>query len=128
MPVSAIDVPTFNFLERASGRITGTLVGADGVTPIPGSTLTTLTATLYTDDDAHTIINGRDNQTILGANGGSVDEFGAFILVLSPADNAILDDALPDERHTLLIQWTWPTNQAGKFEAILAVRNLVRVP
>lgn len=128
--MAAPDSPvTFDpFLEGASGRVTGTLIGADGVTPIPGSTLTTLTATLYADDDAHTIINGRNNQSILGVNGGSVDEFGAFVLILAPADNAILNADLPVERHTLLIQWTWPTNQAGKFEAILPVRNLTLVP
>lgn len=124
----ALDVPTFTFLEGASGRVTGTLVGEDGVTPIPGSTLSTLVATLYADDDARTIINGRSAQSILGVNGGSVSEAGAFILVLAPADNAIVNADLPDERHTLLIQWTWPTAKAGKFEAILAVRNLALVP
>jgi hypothetical protein len=56
-----------------------TLVADDGVTPIPGSTLTTLTLTLYCEDADLTIVNSRDSQNVLQTNGVTVDEFGALV-------------------------------------------------
>lgn len=113
--------------ERASGEIVATITEDDGVTAIPGGTLTTLTLTLYADDASKTIINGRTAQSILNANGGAVDGAGVLTLTLSPADNAILDDDLLVERHIALFEWTWGTGKAGKFELVLLVRNLAKV-
>lgn len=121
--------PTFEVLERVTSSITGLLVAEDGATPIPGSTLTTLTATLYVDNAAQDIINSRNNQDILGVNGGSVDEFGILTLTLGPDDNPIVDDALQVERHVLLLQWTWALGaKSGKAQVIITVRNLAKVP
>lgn len=114
--------------EATSGRIRGTLTEEDGVTPIPVGTLTTLTLTLYVDDASQTILNGRNAQSILGVNGGVVDGAGVLTLTLAPADNPINDANLPFERHIALLEWTWGTGKAGKFELVLVVRNLAKVP
>lgn len=127
MSHDAFDRPTFDTLEQTTPRFTATLVAEDGVTPIPGSTLTTLTLTLYADNDDLTIINGRDHQNVLQTNGVTVDEFGLLTWTLSQADQAVLDDALSFERHIALFEWTWPTNRAGKFEFVLVVGNLAKV-
>lgn len=117
----------FLMLERASGTITGVIVAEDGVTPIPGSTLSTLTLTLYTDDADQTIINSRNGQSVLGVNGGAVSEAGVLTMTLAPLDNAIIDTDLPVERHFALFQWTWGASKAGKALVVLAVQNLAKV-
>jgi hypothetical protein len=121
------DRPVYDVLEQTTPRFTAVLVGEDGVTPIPGSTLSTLTLTLYCDDGNQTIINGRDDQNVLQQNGVGVDESGNLIWTLSQADLVILDDTLPFERHIALFEWTWPTSKAGKFECVFAVQNLAKV-
>ena len=118
----------YEILEDSSGEIQGTLTEEDGVAPIPGGTLTTLTLTLYADDAAQTIINGRNAQDILNANGGTVNGAGVLTLTLAPADNAILDTDLPYERHIALLQWAWGVGKQGKFDLVLIVRNLSKVP
>lgn len=117
----------FAMLERASGTITGLIVAEDGATPIPGSTLATLTLTLFADDADQTIINGRSDQSVLGVNGGAVSEAGELTMTLAPADNAIVDADLPVERHYALFQWTWGAGKAGKALAVLNVQNLAKV-
>lgn len=118
----------YEILEGSSGQVQGLITEEDGVTVIPVGTLTALTLTLYADDAAKTIINGRNAQSILGVNGGSVDGLGELTLTLAPADNAILDTDLPFERHIALLQWEWGTGKKGKFELVLIVRNLAKVP
>lgn len=125
--LDAVDRPVYSVLERTTPAFTATLVGDDGVTPVPGSTLSTLTLTLYCEDADLTIVNARDAQNVLQANGVTVDEAGLLTWVLSAADLAILHDALPFERHIALFQWTWPTSKAGKFECVFSIRNLAKV-
>jgi hypothetical protein len=119
---------TYSLDERTSGRIVGTITEEDGVTPIPSGTLTTLTFTLYADDGANTIINARSAVDILNANGGTVTSGGVLTLTLAPADNQILNAALPFERHIVLLAWTWGSGKAGNAELVLSIRNLQLVP
>lgn len=123
----ALDRLVFSVLEQTTPLFEATLVGEDGTTPIPGSTLSTLTLTLYADDANQTILNNRDNQNVLQQNGVTVDEFGLLQWILSPEDLAIVDNNLPIERHIALFQWTWGVGRAGKYEFVLAVSNLSRV-
>ena len=95
--------------ERSTGRLTGKVVDEAGVAL---STLITLTATLY-DRDSGTIINGRNDQDILGVNGGSVDGSGNFTLKLSAADNVIVNTENAYETHHLLLKWTYNNGQPG---------------
>jgi hypothetical protein len=122
-----LERPVYDVLEQTTPEFTATLVGEDGVTPIPGSTLTTLTLTLYCEDADLTIVNSRTAQNVLQANGVTVDEAGLLTWILSADDLAILHDSVPFERHIALFQWTWPTNKAGKFECVFAIRNLAKV-
>jgi hypothetical protein len=117
----------FEIKERKTTRITAQLVAEDAVTPLPGSTLTSLTLTIYDNDDAQTVIV--DNRNILNANGGSVDSSGNLVLLLAAADVPIRTAALPYERHTCLLQWTWGSSpvKTGAEELILVVRNLGKI-
>jgi hypothetical protein len=117
----------FEIKERATTRIAGVLTEEDGVTPMPGSELLTFTLTVYDADTAQTLII--DHRNILNANNGAVDEDGAFVILLAPADVPIRTATLPYERHTALLEWTWggdPTKY-GREELVLVVRNLAKV-
>jgi hypothetical protein len=113
--------------ERQTTRITGVLYD-DAGDPVPGSTLTTLTLTVYDNDIDKTVIVSARN--ILNANNGVVDEAGQVMVLLAPADMPIRTATLPFERHTCLFQWTWGTapEKAGAEELVLVVRNLAKVP
>lgn len=117
----------FEVKEGKTTRITSTLVAEDGVTPLPGSTLTSLTLTVYDHDDDQTVIV--DARNILNANNGSVSSAGVMTVLLSAADMAIRTPTLPYERHTCLFQWTWGTSpvKTGVEELVLVVRNLGKV-
>lgn len=112
--------------ERQTTRITGTLYDDEG-NAIPGSTLASLTLTVYDQDSSQTVIvNARD---ILNANDGTVDEAGVVEVLLAPADMLIRTATLPFERHTCLFQWSWGTAPVkhGAEELVLVVRNLAKV-
>lgn len=117
-----------NLVERATTRITGTLTEEDGITALPGSTLTTFVMNVYGRDAAVTaLVAARD---ILNANNATVSEAGAVVILLSPDDMAIIDDALPYESHVVRLDWTWGVNpvKTGRYECVLAIRNLDQVP
>lgn len=75
---------------------------------ITESNLATLTATLV-DEATGDVINGRDAQSVLDANGGTVASDGTLTLRLQPADAAIVTagDAGTIEAHILRLAWTW---------------------
>lgn len=117
---------TFALLEQATGRYQAQLVGADGVTPLPGSLVTSLTLTLYVIDQVNgaLIVNGRYKQSLLNQNNGTVSPGGVVTWQIQPADTTLLDGTLPFERHIGLLEWTWRNGGAGKQEILLIVRNL----
>lgn len=106
---------------------------------LPGSTLSTLTLTLYVigAGGVLTYVNSRNNQNVLNTNGVQVfDTLQTDTLVdgttlpynikwtISPADVDILNDSLQFERHCALFNWTWPTAKQGHHEVTLVVKNL----
>lgn len=94
---------------------------------IPAANLSTLTATLYVKRSG-AIINSRNAQSILNANGGTVDSSGNGTLTLTPADNAIVSATGAEEDHELLIEWTYAAGvKAGKHLIHLRVANLTKV-
>lgn len=118
----------FNVVEGGTVRIAGVITEEDGVTPIPGSLLTSLTIQVYDQDlDQTDIVTP---VSILNENHGTVDEDGNLIVLLTDAQNPIRNQDLPFERHTVLFRWTWGTDplRHGFFEVILVVRNLAKVP
>ena len=131
-------VPTYQIDEQESGSFTALIVGNDRVTPLPGSTLTTLTLTLYVikQDGTEQVVNSRNQQSILNVNNGQVLETPVtrsdgttynLIWTITAADTIIVENALRFERHIGLIEWTAPNGVSGKAEIILNVRNLRRV-
>lgn len=124
-----IDRQTFQFREKISGQVTGNLVGTDGVTPLPGSTLSGLFLTLYVikQNGTDEILNGRNHQNVLQTNNVTIDEVGHIVWEVQPADTTIVETFLLYERHIGLLEWEWPTNHQGRKEFILNVENLRRV-
>jgi hypothetical protein len=98
----------------------------DGV-PIPGSAVDACTFTLY-DQITKAIINEHEDEDILNTGGGTWLTSGEWALELTPDDNVILDDTLPFESHIALVEYEYNGGKKGKFEAVLNVRNLVKVP
>ena len=120
--VCPIEVP-----ERVSFRYTSILLKEDG-TPIVAADLTTFTLTIYALDDNLTICNGVLGQDILNVDRGTVSNTGLFVLLLRPADNALVDATVAAERHVLLIQATYANGTgASRHEVEISIRNLAKV-
>lgn len=140
LPITAPAQPTFagrwaphgyvmHVLEQGTGSYVAQLVAEDGVTPLPGSLLTSLQLTLYTiaQDDSIVIVNGRNQQMILNANGGIVAPSGLITWFYGVGDTTLVDPTVPFERHIALFEYAWAGGGAGKVEVILVVHNLHRV-
>lgn len=120
--------PTYALEEQGSARYHAQLVQADGVTPLPGSVLTSLRLTLYLIDaaDLDVIVNGRNRQDVLNVNNVTVSASGLVTWIIQPGDTT-LSSAAPFERHIALFEWGWAGGQ-GKREIILVVHNRRQVP
>lgn len=116
--------------ERVTAEITTTVTNQAG-TGIPGSSLTTLTLTLY-DKKTGEVINSVSGTDILNTGRGSIDESGVLTLTLEPEDMPVVDSDLKAgniEHHVALIVWTWDSgDKRGHDELIIPVRNSLKVP
>lgn len=105
-----------------STKITGTLYDFSGVA-LNKAAIDTVTLTAKDMDG--TIINLRDAQSILDANGGSLASDGTLTIKLSPTDNAMQCSTADSEWHFLRITWTWTDgdgdSQTGIHDATLQV-------
>lgn len=117
---------TFTITEKTSGQYTADLVDELGVA-VPGANLTTLILTLY-DLDTDTIVNGRNGQNVLNANGVTVDVAGHLVWTIAPADTTMVTAASGSERHRAIFVATW--NGGAKslpWEVELVVQNLLHL-
>ena len=92
---------------------------------VPKSSVVSLFLTLY-DEFTKTIINSRDKQNVLDANGGAIDANGEFTMQLDPIDNIIVDPtkAINQETHVALFQFTFDGGfQTGIQEVFFEVNN-----
>lgn len=81
------------------GRMTGTLKDATG-TVIPKSAVSTITLTL-TDAGSGSVVNSRNAQNALDANGCTLDtSSGAFAWSIAAADTTLVDATSDAEEHT----------------------------
>jgi hypothetical protein len=94
---------------------------------VPGSSCTALTLTLYNKHDG-TIINSRNGIDVLNNNGGTLDEQGNFNFEFTPADTAIITDALGYENRVALFVVTFGSARKIRQEIELKIRNAVKVP
>lgn len=119
----------FDVLERTTRVYTAVLENEDG-NGIPASGLNTLTLTLY-DFSTGTILNSRNKQPALNANGVTIDSAGNLKWTMQPEDNAIVDTDLianAKEKHKALFEWTYAGGaKYGKHEVSIRVENLNKV-
>ncbi len=113
--------------ERSSAKITGILKDENGAV-ISSASLSTLVLSLYVEGSPSTIINGRNKQNVLNANGVTVDGSGNLAWLMDPLDNSIMDSTLSIEQHVALFEWTYGGSRAGRFEILISVKNLNLVP
>lgn len=125
----------FTVVEETSAEISWQFRDEDNAS-IENTSLQSVTLTLYSIG-GNTIINGRDDQDILGvgktgANDVVITGQGAATWYMQPADNMIVDgDTLED--HMALIEWSWNPGDGfgvrqGKQQIRINVQNFVRVP
>lgn len=137
--VSQADPFEIKVNELTSFQYTGLIVDPSNLdvegdpTPIPGSSLATLTLTLYNAADG-TIINSRDNQNVLNANDVTVSEGGVLVWNSLMVDSPIVDSAgigyYKREVHIALFEFTFPIGDPTKganIEVRIFVRNLKKV-
>lgn len=124
--MAANDPVSFPVNEQTSGQYTATLVANDGVTPLPGGTLTTLTLSLYVikADGTQQVVNSRNVQNVLNLNNVTISAGGALAWAVQPGDTTLVE-TLAFERHIAIFKWTWPAGQ-GEHEVVLVVRHLLR--
>ena len=133
--MSAQTTQPFHARESSSARLTAT-VKDESETPIPGASLGTLTLMLYdqrtelaSPGSTAAIINGRNRQNVLNANGCTIDGSGNMVMIFSTADNVIVNPTLArkSERHVALFEYTYAAGlKAGKEEVLIDVFNLSR--
>lgn len=113
--------------EKSSAKITGQLQDEDG-NGIPSSSLSSLKLTLYVAGQPSQIINNRNKQNVLNANGVTIDSQGNLIYIMTPEDNQIIGSS-PRERHIALFEWEWSgATKAGRQQILIEVVNLEQVP
>ena len=114
-----------------SADIVATFYDMDG-DALAKAAIATLTATLVYVDSSEvvTVINSRNAQSILDANGGLVASSGVLTFRLQALDNIIVDTTLTEsevESHYLTLVWTWSDGtltRTGKQEFEILVRNI----
>jgi hypothetical protein len=123
----------FHARESSTAQLTAVVEDETG-TAIPGVSLDSMTLHLYNQKTelaspgtTDAVINGRYNQNILNANGGTVDSSGRLVMVFTPADNQIIDTGKSTERHVALFGFTYAAGlKAGKEEVLIDVTNYAR--
>jgi hypothetical protein len=112
--------------EQVTALLTGIFKDEAG-NLLGSANMTALVGTLY-DRKTGTVINGFNEKNLLNANGGTLDGSGNFSLLLTPADNAIVDQSVVgSEVHVLLLAWEYSGGKKGKQEIEIAVKNISKV-
>ncbi len=120
---------TIEAREGTTPDYTAQLVDKDE-NPVPGDVLDTLVLTYY-HEYTGTIINGRNKQSVHNANDVMLNDQGNLVWRLRPEDTVILDDALHQEPHLALFEFSYagPSGtEFGKHEVRILVTNLDKVP
>ena len=121
-----ITILTDDIMEKTTVKITATVEDENG-NGIAAAGLDTLTLTLYSLED-DTIINSRDAQDVLNANGVTLGGGGNLVWTVTPADTIIADTTLKAERHRAVFEWTYASAaKNGKHVIDMRVINLVKV-
>lgn len=124
------DNQLFSVSEGQSCDFVLTPTDPDGAA-IDANDLLTLTLTLY-DDESDAVINSREDQDILDANGGTIEEDLTVTVRLDGDDNVIVGSASEDEieRHVARFEYTYNDGEqtrTGKAERVFGVKKLASV-
>ncbi len=121
-----LTILTDDIMEKTTVKITATVEDENG-DGLAAASLDTLTLTLYSLED-DTIINSRDAQDVLNANGVTLDVNGNLIWTVTPADTIIVDTRLKAERHRAVFEWTYDSAaKNGKHVIDMRIINLVKI-
>jgi hypothetical protein len=114
-------------IDEKSTRKYTAVVTDENNNAIGSSNLTTLTLTLYVHPTL-AIVNGRNAQNVLNANGVTVDASGNLIWLMTPADTTIQDDSHTLEDHVSLFEWTYGGGaKRGQHEVKWIIANSAKV-
>ena len=117
-----MQLPIQHVYEKSTAEFTATVQDENG-TAIGSGSLTTLTLTLF-DKLTNSIINSRNDQNVLNANGVTVSAQGALVWTMDPLDNQILNAELKNEKHVAMFKWTWSAGaKAGFYLFLIEVEN-----
>lgn len=131
--MSAQTTQPFHARESSSSKLTATIQDESEVA-IPAGSLSSLTLMLYdqTTELANpgttaAIINSRNRQNVLNANGCAVSTGGVMTMTFTPADNVIVNTGKSSERHVALFEYTYAAGlKAGRHEVLIDVYNYAR--
>jgi hypothetical protein len=113
----------FQVNEQSTALLSGIFTDEAGAVVGSGE-MDTIKATLYNRSNEQ-IINSRNEQDILNANGGTLDVSGNFTFTFDPADGEIINTEEPYEVHILLLEWTFASGTKGGNQQVeLTVMNL----
>lgn len=123
------EVETIEMREGETPDYTALLVDKDE-NPVPGDALDTLTLKYY-QEYTEAIINSRNAQSVHNANDVALDDDGNLRWRLRPEDTVILDDALHQEPHKALFEFSYAGpngTEYGKHEVRFLITNISLVP
>lgn len=110
--------------ELTTSLYSSTLYKEDGITPLNGDDIDTMSLTFY-DQKTDQLINRPAKQNVLNLNGVTIGTDGKLSWVLDREDNVIIDDALTYENHVALFEYTYASGERGGFhDVMIFVRNL----
>jgi hypothetical protein len=92
--------------ERVGWRYQGTLKDEAGV-PIPSTSFAALTIKIYALNP--TLSDIQTSVSVLNVGRGTLDPNGLLTVTFLPDDSAMVDAALPEERHLALIEGDYST-------------------
>lgn len=109
--------------EKQTGEYSFTLQDETGA-PIPASDLTDARLTLHVPTTG-TIVNSRDNQSVLNANQVTISEAGLVTWAYRIADMTMVDATLTEETHRALFVFTWQSGlRSHPHEVDFIIENL----
>ena len=112
--------------ESTTAVYTATIKDENGV-PIPLAQITALTLTLF-NTKSMSIINTRDDQNVLNANGVVIHPTsGLLTWNISPEDTVIENDVMTLEARVAQFIWTYGAGKRGSHERVFYIRNLEKV-
>jgi hypothetical protein len=112
--------------ELTSARYAGVLKDETGA--LTGASAITSIALTLSDLKTGAIINGRNAQAALNANGVTLDDSGNLVWLMAPADNVIVaTKRVSVEEHRAVFDIRWSTGKRLLHEFAILVTNVTQL-